>query len=415
VYTNCVNSLDSKLLQTLGIAFSEAPGLFVDYMHRQVICLSVVCGLVACAEPVDVSSVVQFDRGGGCQWPDCENSPEMTHGKIWEFNLQGVPDINGYSLKSEGSRAILEKKVKVVIPNKPPTTETQTFLMSVDSFDRITGRNANAAIQGVDLVGARVKVLHNGMSSHDIVITGVRTIAFPNFPGRTIEIYKMEWTAPGGEVPAGTSTEPRQPICNDIPSGFSQTNPELYGMEANENIVFRGDRFDPRTITVLPGAQDMWVNFGCAGKTLSKVYLTRATVHTTPDGNFARRQAMLRHFTADYCGNGRTWTITGAKVQWKYRQPIVAQSEYREKNRIEAIIPASHRLEARWSEHGATCLGFPRLGMLEDSETVEALIDRIHASPGCSQLPLCSDPGVPGGTSFTDWGGTNLVSANWIP
>jgi len=215
-------------------------------------------------------------------------------------------------------------------------------------------------LQGAALVGATIAILR-GETHYQLMITGVRTM--PYFLGAgTVEAYTLQWTAPG---------KPAKNLCSNIsllesliaaqpPSGSGDVSDfatqELMGMRTFEAIVFEGDRIAKDSKKMSPGADDRWFNIGCAGHALSKLRLTRNTLHsqitttvTTPQQAWQHRQATLRLLVADYCGNGTALTVAGQALIW--RGDLM---EY-------FGLPPNPELEARWNESGATCLHVPRL------------------------------------------------------
>ena len=125
---------------------------------------------------------------------------------------------------------------------------------------------------------------------------------------------------------------------------------------ANEAILYAGDRYDARrmTVTATGAAADGWLNIACAGTALAKLYLMRHTeasqeVATTR----AERQAMLKMLAADVHGDGRSFTVAGQPLHWADAKQIT---------RFGAPTGA---VEAVWNENGAVCLNVPRIAALE--------------------------------------------------
>ena len=120
---------------------------------------------------------------------------------------------------------------------------------------------------------------------------------------------------------------------------------------ADRKILFQGERYDSqrKTIVATGAAADGWVNIGCAGTSLAKLYLTRHTqasqqILTTP----GERQSMLKMFTADVCGDGTSFTVPGQRLLWADAKGITTFAS-----------PAA-KIEAIWNESGAVCLNTPR-------------------------------------------------------
>lgn len=138
----------------------------------------------------------------------------------------------------------------------------------------------------------------------------------------------------------------------------------------NEALLFGGDRYDAdrKTVTATGPATADWFNIACAGTALAKLHLTRHTetsqvVKTTA----VERQAMLKMFTADICGDGTAFTVHGEPLLWADANHLTSF----------AARPAS--LEAVWSDRGAVCLDAPRR-----PELAAAIAAR------CGPLPRCT-------------------------
>jgi len=93
-------------------------------------------------------------------------------------------------------------------------------------------------------------------------------------------------------------------------------------------------------------AENDWFNIGCEGHTLSKLRLTRNTIHTAP--SWKNVQAAFKMLSGDYCGTGRAFTVDGQPLVWQDRGGM-------------RFYQTPLELEARWDENGATCLDSPRL------------------------------------------------------
>ena len=138
----------------------------------------------------------------------------------------------------------------------------------------------------------------------------------------------------------------------------------------NEAILFTGDRYDAarKTVTATKESTAGWVNIACAGTALAKLFLVRHTeasqaVATTRE----ERQAMLKMFTADACGDGTPFTVHGQPLLWADAKGITR-------------FPDSPlTLEAVWNEHGAVCMDQPRR-----PELAAAMNAR------CGPLPRCT-------------------------
>lgn len=296
--------------------------------HTKLGVLMAIAGCVSSVEP-DVTTTTQ--PVGNCPIQLC-NSPEVAHYGIWEQNLFGEADSNGISIRSlDGVSQIVKAGL--------------SYDLTVRE-GRIYGLRPNTpTLGGLALEGARIELMNGKQRYYDITITRVRksgTSFVAGAPGE-VETYKMVWHEPG------TASSTGKLLCNSPlqPTTDNKTY-ELLGMLPDETLVFEGDRYDVSAMTTEEKGDDAWFNFGCAGHTLAKLYLNRSTIHTQPAPDWALRQTMLKMLVADYCGTGQTFTLAGEPLVWKGG----LQTAY-------AMSPGS--IDARWDEHGAICVGEPRL------------------------------------------------------
>jgi hypothetical protein len=333
-------------------------------MPSRLVLLSMVVSF-GCALP-DTSGVAQ-ESGGGCPPAECFNSNEVPHYGMHESNLFGQPDIQGFSLAVGGAnhRARLTKDG---IP----------FDLHV-THGRFAGRHASGSwLQGLGLVGGVITVNKSGSPFYEIVIIGVRTIPFAVGPG-SVEAYDLRWRVAGSTAPATKN------ICPG-PAKVADPRPDLLGMFPWETLVYEGDRFAPSTMTVNAIPDPNWFNYGCAGHTLAKLYLTRQTTASNP--SWAERQASLKLMVGDYCGGGKTFTVAGTEYRWK--------------GGVVNYWGTPTKLEARWDHRGAICLHHARL---QDYPTPEFpnVGQMIHEE--CEWLPACTN------LNFNDFAGALRVTA----
>lgn len=336
----------------------------------------IMAGCVADLE--DVSTTEQ----ASCTVFLCKNSEEVAHYGLWEANLKGLADTNGIYIKSSGGRALISRG-------------GNQYFLSVKN-GRISGTRklfpfGTETISGSGLAGADIELFKNGNAYFTIRIASVRNqVKFTVGAPDVIESYVMQWRDPGANPSAGKG------LCN---SPVSDKSAELLDLHNDETVVFEGDRVDEGALTMTQAANDDWFNFGCAGHTLAKLYLTRSTVHTQPTADWALRQAMLKMFTADYCGVGRPFTLAGEPIAFK--------------GGLFPQYPAGitiTTLDARWNQNGATCLYDPRLATTTNAGAPEvyspdaSVKDAIYAQ--CPALPYCvnHDP--------SDLDGSLLISVN---
>ncbi len=115
-----------------------------------------------------------------------------------------------------------------------------------------------------------------------------------------------------------------------------------------------GETYNDDTKTVNPN-QTGWFTLACAGSAAAKMKLMNYGPNSNFDGfgksaSVLQRQGTLKMITADYCGDGVSYTATGTPLLWKNRQGTVSPDPA-------ATVVA---FEAAWGTSGATCLDTPR-------------------------------------------------------
>src|SRR6185295_18525269 len=91
----------------------------------------------------------------------------------------------------------------------------------------------------------------------------------------------------------------------------------------------------------------------------------------------AQRQAMLKMFTADVCGDGTSFTVQGQPLVWA------------DANGVTSFVKPPGSLEAIWNEGGALCLDTPRR-----PELAPAIATRCGARlPRCGALSAAARAG----------------------
>jgi len=248
-----------------------------------------------------------------------------------ELNLHGLPNQVGLSIvRVERDRA--------------------SYLLEI-SGTSITARprdSRSQALTGRDLVGLKLQLRDSTGVESVIEFAGTGTTAFWAGPAVSVPTYTLSYTSAAQSDP--------QPLCT---------------ANSNDAIIFAGDRYDAEHKTVTGTGEETagWFNIACSGTALAKLHLTRHTeasqiVKTTA----VERQAMLKMFTADVCGDGTSFTVHGQPLLWA------------DANHLTAFDRPAATLEAVWTERGAVCLDTPRR-----PELAAAIAAR------CGQLPKCTD------------------------
>jgi hypothetical protein len=179
-----------------------------------------------------------------------------------------------------------------------------------------------------------------------------------------VKKISQRWTASARSAPTKCEDDDRpvdrgrfkESICVG-----KNLEPEVWtGIEASA-LTFEGDHYDRNTKQVSPGGKG-WFNLACAGTAAAKMHLLRhseaGSIKTSPKRTttMLQRTAMLRMLTADYCGNGSTFTIDGQPLlygdvrKWYPKPPLLTPAD-----------PRIGTFEAAWGTNGKLlCLNEPR-------------------------------------------------------
>jgi hypothetical protein len=135
-------------------------------------------------------------------------------------------------------------------------------------------------------------------------------------------------------------------------------------------VILAGERYDLDGKTVIPD-QDRWFTLACAGSAAAKMSLLGYGPNAELDGapsTADQRQSTLKMITADYCGDGTSYTEDGTALLWENQS-----------GSVNAPDADPDDLEAVWTADGALCLDTPRV--------VDAG-DVACALPSCDSLTL---------------------------
>jgi hypothetical protein len=154
---------------------------------------------------------------------------------------------------------------------------------------------------------------------------------------------------------------------------FPEFNPICINAETGEDwgIVFRGDKYS-QNLKVLPNdPSNGWSFLACNGSAAMKLHLHRHTYAGQFNNVYElayptdvnERTTLLKAITADYCGIGHPFTVSGTPLSYATAQDPTRFPEPYELHQIDKI-------EALWTPTGAHCLDKTRL---VDREEVDAM------------------------------------------
>jgi hypothetical protein len=323
--------------------------------------------MIACTpEP---TGVAQVEQAAGCNDWMCGTNTWFAHGRFfWDARKDGLPNEQGVAVEG------MEDK------------EGTRLELSVDG-GRIRGiYDSGAVLEGEDLGGA---IIWFSIDDHTtwfaVRIEKVESIPYAIPKSKSsIETYLMLWSA-------DPATNEWENVCSE-----AVAKPDL-GMNGEHTLVFERDRIDAKKKLVYD-VDANWFNLGCAGSALAKLQLLGHTEVGAADGyttTLDERQTLLKMFTADYCGNGKAFTVERQPLDWMDDHGWMAYGY------------PDQTLEARWTKDGASCLTTPRLAAnpspVGDSQFPN-LAEMIKTECG-GELPSCGD-------DVTELDGHHVITAN---
>jgi hypothetical protein len=203
---------------------------------------------------------------------------------------------------------------------------------------------------------------------------------------RSVPVYRFSFQQTPDPRPPDPA-KPWKPVCRDNPD----PDPKWRGLDGKA-LIFSGDRYHARDkVVVKDDADSPWFNIGCAGTAVAKMHLLH---HTQAAGDPAptvpQRQAVLKMLTADYCGTGRSFTLSGQPLDYNFDQ------RWQARGATEAALNVGapgDEVEAIWTEAGAACLNNPRMaGQARFPLTaIHAECSPFHVRPA----PSIASPGAP--------------------
>jgi hypothetical protein len=296
------------------------------------------CGLDTAEEaPVVRSTTIDSDCS---RWRCGYNTSEINGKSLQELHLDGQDNADGVA----------------IVGFLPPAGLLFDYELDVDGDELVArgGLLGDQTLRGIELLGGTilvrieaglvVPVLIAGYEEVDSWATGADPLAAYSLVYADLDDPLIERS-----VCKGTLLDPLQASV----------------------VILAGERYDLDTKTVIAN-QDRWFTLACAGSAAAKMALMGYGPHADFAGQGApasveQRQATLKMITADYCGDGTSYTVDGTPMHWENQAGTVVDPE-----------PLGD-LEAFWTGDGALCLDTPRL--VDPSEVACAL-------PSCDALSL---------------------------
>jgi hypothetical protein len=311
-------------------------------LSRAFAALLFVGGLAGCDEPEpDGSTLRDLTVGSDCpRWRCGYNTTEINGKSLQELHLGGQANSDG--LKLAGFL--------------PPAGLLLNWQLGVEG-DALVARGGlfgNQTLRGAQLLGSTMLVKVNSVLTVPVLIVGYEEVDSWASNGQPVAAYALVYA------------DLAQPLLQRSVCKGTLLDP----LQASV-VVLAGERYDLDQKTVIAD-QSGWITLACAGSAAAKMSLLGYGPHaefddTSAPASVAERQATLKMITADYCGDGHSYTQDGTPLEWE--------------NQGGTVLPDGEpgSLEAIWTEAGAVCLDDPRVvGLAEVACTL----------PSCAALSL---------------------------
>jgi hypothetical protein len=303
----------------------NSPNLYLPRLSAALLCIA---GIVACD---DTESELSTLRGGTYQCPRWQcgyNTSEINGKSLQELHLGGQQNADGIALAHFA----------------PPLGLLLNWHLAVEG-DALVARGGlfgNSTLRGNQLLGSTIWLKLDGVLTIPVVIAGYEQVDSWASNGQPVSAYALIYPDLQNllllqrSVCKGTLLDPLQASV----------------------VILAGERYDLDAKAVIPN-QDGWITLACAGSAAAKMALLGYGPHAKFSDQSApatvdQRQATLKMITADYCGDGQSYTEDGTLLAWE--------------NQAGTVIPDDEpgASEAIWTEDGAVCLDVPRIVDRED-------------------------------------------------
>lgn len=253
-------------------------------------------------------------------WRCGYNAAEINGESLSELNLQGLANADG---------------VKIVGFLSPVGALGYTLKVVQDKFVATGG--LLGTLSGSGLIGSTILIKLGSGLVVPVTIAGVESLPSWAAGAAPVTAYTLVYADP--DHPLGQSNVCSGTLLDPLTAAVTLIGGEIY---------------DDATKTVKPNMTN-WVTFACAGAAAAKMKLMNYGPNSDFNGlgapaSVAQRQATLKMITADYCGDGTSYTATGTPLMWT--------------NASGTVTPdpgwGAGAFEASWSANGAYCLDTPR-------------------------------------------------------
>jgi len=194
---------------------------------------------------------------------------------------------------------------------------------------QLTGKNASGAtLSGTALVGAKMNAT---LSNGGTLVLRVDAAALLPAPNNDVWAYTVRYAQAGGVW---------APLCGTASNGVPVQAVALAGTWNNGSGVTGGGSWISSATAF---------TFGCRGTALAKCVELGYKPWKTVNGVSLRNhhQACTRMIRADYCGDGKSWTVDGTQINVYDSMAIQADA-------------ANWPVDAEWLPTGARCIQLSR-------------------------------------------------------
>lgn len=224
---------------------------------------------------------------------------------------------------------------------------------------KLVGKNADGTIKckNEKLVDATF-VVRTELEEETLKIVDVVDYAYdPNDATKTWPAYRIIWTK---EDEDDVITGRKKGLCTSKQGRKLRKKLKMKYVKYTDMadlpdpskelvIAVNSELYDPagNAVPIDPAwklQQKEWLNLACVDDALAK-----RTLHHQMTANDAENRAVLRMWTADYCG-GLPFTMRGEGINWSKKPNL--------------------EIEAQWTETGATCLTAPRILRNEQGQPI---------------------------------------------
>jgi hypothetical protein len=293
--------------------------------------------VAACTELPPDESTITAAASGNCTNGDCGMNTSLVNGTYFsDLNFFGDENhagmvISGYEGLPPGARLAIVERNRLVAINAGGAV--------IHQHNALVGK---AFLLDLDGITYRVKILQ--VHEEFGYWAGID-------PYARLETYTFGYV----KLTDPTWTQPT-PMC--------PSTPHLGNTVKSDAVVFKGNLYDAETKEIYAPGTPGWFNVACRGSAPFKSFFMR---HTWASSNAAHQtsnleqKALLDAWTANYCGDGRSFTIPNHPLRLRDKYDwIEHDSDWSWLIELGDFGTQLDSYEAIWNGDGAVCLNEPR-------------------------------------------------------